>query len=191
MRATVRAYEPRDLLSILRLWEQAGLVPVGSDGLTLDQAVELIGSGTASTLVAERDGDVVGAALGGVAAAVGWIYRLSVPAEADGDEVAQQLLGDLELKLGEGGARKLVTAVRDGSAALAAFERHGYRTAPTMRYLDASCRRSGLLYRQPSRSLVHTSSIRGSGRSCAASMRPSKSSGRSGATASSRASRSG
>src|SRR5207248_1311243 len=83
MRASIRAYEPSDLSSILRLWEESGSVPVGSDGLTLDQAVELISSGIASTLVAERDGAVVGIAVGSVAAAVGWIYRLSVATDED------------------------------------------------------------------------------------------------------------
>jgi transitional endoplasmic reticulum ATPase len=136
MSATIRVYEPRDLSSILRLWEQAGFVPVGADGLTLDQAVELIGSGTASALVAERDGELVGVALGGVAGAVGWIYRLSVSASEDGQEVARQLLGDLELKLVEGGARKLATAAREDSASFDALRRYGYRTPHAMRYLE-------------------------------------------------------
>jgi transitional endoplasmic reticulum ATPase len=133
---TIRRYQPDDLASILRLWEQSGSVPVGSDGLTLDQAVELIISGSASTLVAERDGEVVGVALGGVAAAVGWIYRLSVAPDGEGDELAQQLLSALELKLAESGARKLATVAQEASAPLAALERYGYRTAPAMRYLE-------------------------------------------------------
>jgi transitional endoplasmic reticulum ATPase len=136
MRATIRAYEPRDLSSILRLWEQPEAVPLGSDGLTLDQAVELISSGSASTLVAERDGEVVGMAVGSVAASVGWIYRLSASPGEDFEGVAQELLSDLELKLAEGGARKLATAVREGSPTLAAFERYGYRTTPAMSYLE-------------------------------------------------------
>jgi hypothetical protein len=134
VRETIRAFEPRDLSSILRLWERS--VPVGSDGLTLDEAVELIGSGAASTLVAERDGEVIGVVLGSVAAAVGWIYRLTVPAHPDGDELAGRLLSELELKLAEGGARKLATAVQEASAPLAAFQRYGYRVTPAMRYLE-------------------------------------------------------
>ena len=111
-------------------------MPVGSEGLTVDQAVELIASDTASTVVAERDGEVVGVAVGSVAAAVGWIYWLSVSLDGDGEGVAQQLLSELELKLAEGGARKLATAVREASASLAVFERYGYRVAPAMRYLE-------------------------------------------------------
>ena len=136
MSATIRVYEPRDLSSILRLWEQLGSVPVGSDGLRLDQAVELISSGSASTLVAERDGEVVAVAAGSVAAGLGWIYRLSVSPDGDVDGLAQQLLSELELKLAEGGARKLTTSVREASAPLAAFERYGYRATSEMRYLE-------------------------------------------------------
>ena len=136
MRGTIRPYQPGDLASILRLWEQSGSAPVGSDGVTLDQAVELISSGTASTLVAERDGEVVGVALGSVAAAVGWIYWLSVAPNEESDELAHQLLSELELKLAEGGARKLATVVQEASPTLAAFERYGYRTATAMRYLQ-------------------------------------------------------
>ena len=136
MRGTIRAYQPGDLASILRLWEQSGLVPVGDDGLTLDQAVELISSGDAATLVAERDGELVGVAVGSVTGAVGWIYRLSVVPGVESDELAQRLVSELELKLAEGGARKLATAVREASRPLAAFERYGYRAAPAMCYLE-------------------------------------------------------
>ena len=136
MRGTIRAYQPGDLVSILRLWEQSGLVPLGADGLTLDQAVELISSGTAATLVAEHADELVGVAIGSVIAAVGWIYRLSVVPGAEGEELAGQLVSELELKLAEGGARKIATAVREASAPLAALERYGYRAAPAMRYLE-------------------------------------------------------
>ena len=136
MRGTIRAYQPGDLVSILRLWEQSGLVPVGADGLTLDQAVELISSGMAATLVAEHADELVGVAVGSVIAAVGWIYRLSVVPGAEGDELAGQLVSELELKLAEGGARKIATAVREASPPLAALERYGYRAAPAMRYLE-------------------------------------------------------
>ena len=136
MRGTIRAYQPGDLVSILRLWERSGLVPVGADGLTLDQAVELISSGMAATLVAEHADELVGVAVGSVIAAVGWIYRLSVVPGAEGDELAGQLVSELELKLAEGGARKIATAVREASPPLAALERYGYRAAPAMRYLE-------------------------------------------------------
>jgi hypothetical protein len=86
-----------------------GFIPLGRDSLTLDQAVELMSSNPALTLVAEREDEVVGVAIGGVVGGVGWIYRLTVSLDGGASEVSQQLLAELELKLAEGGARKCAT----------------------------------------------------------------------------------
>ncbi len=142
--ATVRPYEHGDLSSILQLWERTGSVPVGADGLTLDQAVELISSGAGSTLVAERQGEIVGVAVGGVAGAVGWIHRLTVPPDIDADGLARQLVGELELRLVEGGARKATTAVREGADVQTQLERCGYRLAEGMRHLERELPASGV-----------------------------------------------
>ena len=42
MRAAVRVYTPQDLSAVLQLWDAAGCVPRGPDGLSVDEAVELI-----------------------------------------------------------------------------------------------------------------------------------------------------
>jgi transitional endoplasmic reticulum ATPase len=136
VRATIRPYQHRDLSSILQLWERTGSVPVGPDGLTLDQAVELMSSRPVSTPVAEREGEVVGVAVGGVTAAFGWIYRLTVSPDVDAGELAQQLLSELELKLAEAGARKVGTVVQERADSLAELERCGYRALAAMRYLE-------------------------------------------------------
>jgi transitional endoplasmic reticulum ATPase len=136
MRATIRTYEAGDLSAILHLWERLGVIPVGGDGLTLDQAVELMNSDPVSTLVAELDADVVGVAIGGVVGALGWIYRLTVSGDGDTSEVSQQLLGELELKLAEAGARKIATVAAEGAASLPELARYGYGALPTMRYLE-------------------------------------------------------
>jgi SpoVK/Ycf46/Vps4 family AAA+-type ATPase len=138
VRTTIRTFEPSDLSAILHLWERMGLIPIGADGLTLDQAVELMSSNPASTLVAELDDDVVGVAVGGVVAAVGWIYRLTVSLDGDASAVSQQLLGELELKLAEAGARKVATVVEEGAASLPELARYGYGALPRMRYLERS-----------------------------------------------------
>ena len=134
MNVTIRTYQPRDLSPILRLWEHEA--SAGSDRLTLDQAVELISSGSAIGLVAERDGEVVGVALGSVAAAVGWIHRLTISADHDGDHVGRELLNGLELQLADSGARRIATAVRASTRTEAELVRQGYRSAPAMRYLE-------------------------------------------------------
>lgn len=56
MRAAVRAYRPEDLSAVLELWEAAGCIPRGADGLSVDEAVALIGSESAVTRVGEADG---------------------------------------------------------------------------------------------------------------------------------------
>lgn len=136
MSIVVRDYRPQDLSSIVRLWEEAGAAPADSDGLSLDQALELVSSGAAAALVAESEGGVVGVALGSVVAALGWIHRLTITPDHEGDDLAGELLGELEVQLAEGGARKIATSIQEGSPIRAELERHGYRIAATMRYLE-------------------------------------------------------
>src|SRR6266567_3720069 len=92
MSATVRAYRAEDLGRILQLWERAGYVPLGPDGLTVDQAVDLMASGPEITLVAETDEGIVGMVAGAAIGAVGWIGRLAVAPQGAGVEVAHRLL---------------------------------------------------------------------------------------------------
>jgi AAA+ superfamily predicted ATPase len=119
MRETVRPYEPADLGRVLQLWERVGCVPVGDDGLTVDQAVDLMSDGQASTLVAERDDALVGMVVGDRIASVAGVRRLAVlPGLEDAGELADQLLDGLEAVLAEAGARRVgMSTGVDGSAA--------------------------------------------------------------------------
>ena len=92
MRAAVRVYTPQDLSAVLQLWDAAGCVPRGPDGLSVDEAVELIGSEHAVTVVAEADGRLVGMVLGTATAPTAWIHRVAV-AEVDPAEVADRPSG--------------------------------------------------------------------------------------------------
>lgn len=136
VRATIRPYEHGDLSSILHLWEPTSSSSAGNDGLLLDQAIELMTSDTALTLVADREGEIVGMVIGELAAVVGWIYRLSVFSGADATEISGQLLDALELKLSEQGATKVATVVHEGTPSLDALLAHGYQAASTIRYLE-------------------------------------------------------
>lgn len=131
MALTIRMYRPEDLGPVLRLWERLNPPP---DGLSIDQAVDLMTSGAALTLVAERNGsDFVGVGIGGVSGVLGWIFRLTV---ADGDGVAQPLLEHLEVKLMEHGARKLVALVHDGDPSGKELERRGYHASQGIVYME-------------------------------------------------------
>jgi transitional endoplasmic reticulum ATPase len=106
-RLTIRPQRAGDLGRIVGLWQREGLVPVGRDGLTLDDATDLLASADTEVLVAERDGAVVGVAIGAVTGSLGSLLRIV------GDEVASDLLLDeLEARFAEREVRRiLVTAV--------------------------------------------------------------------------------
>lgn len=132
MRAAVRAYRPEDLSAVLALWEAAGCIPRGPDGLSVDEAVALIGSESAVTLVGEADGRIVGMVVSTVSAPMAWIHRL-VSVGADDLEVADQLLEHAEAEFAERGARKVAAVMTAGRAAL---ERRGYAASPDVTYVQ-------------------------------------------------------
>jgi len=136
MRAAIRDYRPDDLARVLDLWQRSGLLPVGADGLTLDQAVDLMSSAPAVTLVAELEGDVVGVAIGTAASVVGWIYRVTIAPELGDAQVIDQLLERLEGALAERGARKLSTVVAVRDAIVEQLEGRGFRLVERLRYLE-------------------------------------------------------
>ncbi len=128
MELPIRPYEADDLGGVLALWDEAGWLPVGHDGLTVNQAVELLRSDQAVALVAEEDGKVVATALGAIAGALGWVYRLAIASGVrEGERLPQALLEQLEGRLAERGARTLLAVVHEGTEPYANLERRGYR----------------------------------------------------------------
>ena len=103
--AHVRALRREDVGRLVRLWEEAGLVPVGPDGLTVDEAVDTTLAESAVALVVDRDGVLVGAGCGAVFGPIGLLLRLVVAPGAHEDALAR-LLDALEVSLIERGARK-------------------------------------------------------------------------------------
>jgi transitional endoplasmic reticulum ATPase len=136
MRAKVRAYRPDDLSRILWLWERSASIGSGEDGLRLEEAVDLLGSGAATVLVAEVEGEIVGIAIGTAPAAVGWIHQLALAPELREQEVADQLADGLEARLAEAGARRIVAEMRDGDALRDRLESRGYHAVSGMLHLE-------------------------------------------------------
>ncbi|CAN5568988.1 hypothetical protein BH20ACT15_BH20ACT15_01860 [soil metagenome] len=133
--STIRPYEHRDLGRVLQLWERAG--DGGGGSLTVDEAVDLMNSDSAVTLVAEIEGELVGMALGGSSSAVGWVYRLAVQPDATNEEaIADDLLEQLETRLAEAGVRKLSTVVARDEQTLAHLERRDFRLVDKAVYLE-------------------------------------------------------
>jgi transitional endoplasmic reticulum ATPase len=137
MRAAVRAYRPEDLSAVLELWEAAGCMPRGADGLSVDEAVALIGSEWAVTLVGEADGRIAGMVLSTVSAPMAWIHRVAVVSGGSGDlEIADQLLEHLEAEFAERGARKVAGVVTAGPGVRQWLERRGYAASPDVTHLQ-------------------------------------------------------
>ena len=132
MNVTIRPYEHRDLGRVLQMWERLN----GYAGsLTVDEAVDLLQSPPAVTLVADVEGDVVGLALGSTSAAVGWIHRLTVEPRC-GPDVAERLMEELEAHLAQAGARRLQAIVAGEEPARRQLESRDFRPIDGTVYLE-------------------------------------------------------
>ncbi len=98
----VRDYRERDLGRVVELWEREDAVPLGPDGLTVDEAMDLMASPDVQVLVAEDRDQIVGVAVGAANGPVGTVFRLLGRSEVTG-----RLLDEMEALLAERGARKL------------------------------------------------------------------------------------
>lgn len=119
----VRPYRPNDLGQILELWGPDS----GQDSaeLSIDQLVDLLGADQAIAVVAETGQRVIGVAIGAVSSVIGWIYNVStVTPEQQG--TTRHLLEELEARLTDKGARKVITVGPDKETR-AVLEDKGYR----------------------------------------------------------------
>ncbi|MBA2767753.1 MAG: AAA family ATPase [Sporichthyaceae bacterium] len=127
MTVTVRRYQPSDLGQVLDLWDRAGAMPIGADGLTVDQALDLMSSAESVSVVAESDGRVVGTAIGATVGVVGWLCRLvTVPDDDPSAGTVQRLVDDVEAKFSERQVRKIVTVVSGSGPVHIDLGRRGY-----------------------------------------------------------------
>jgi len=124
MRAAVRTYTPQDLSAVLALWDAS-----------IDEAVELIASEHAVTVLAEADGRLVGMVLSTASAPTAWIHRVVVAEDAAAVDVADLLLEYVEAEFAERGAHKVASAAAAGRPR-EWLERRGYEIAPDLAYLE-------------------------------------------------------
>jgi SpoVK/Ycf46/Vps4 family AAA+-type ATPase len=133
MQATIRPFDPADFGGVLRLWQPHNGQTAGSNGLALDQAIELLGADGAVVVVAETHGEISGAALGTVVGPTAWIVWL---AASTGDDLGA-LVADLEARLAERGGRHVV-AFAPTIEARAELEQREYRALDGALYLERS-----------------------------------------------------
>ncbi|HVF31905.1 MAG TPA: ATP-binding protein [Acidimicrobiales bacterium] len=123
--AQVRPQRREDIGALVRLWEEAGLIPIGPDGLTVDEAVDATLAEAAVALVAERDGGLVGSGCGTVMGPLGLLLRVVIAPEAESDTVGE-LVGQLEKGVLERGARKALVWVAPDRRLTAVLAELGY-----------------------------------------------------------------
>ena len=140
-------------------------MPRRDDGLTLDEAVELIGSERAVTLVGEADGRIIGMVLTTASAPIAWIHRLAVVTDgADELEVADQLLERAEAEFADRGVRRVASAGASVGGAGQWLEHRGYAAPPDTAYVERQLPRAPAAPRR-SRAWAGESSGRVSGMS--------------------------
>jgi ribosomal protein S18 acetylase RimI-like enzyme len=109
MSATIRDCRPDDIESVLNLWKQAAATPSVTD--TAEHLRRAIVHSSASVLVAEVAGQVVGSIIGTFD---GWrsnIYRLAVHPSFRRTGIAKALLAEVEKRLLELGAKRITALV--------------------------------------------------------------------------------
>jgi ribosomal protein S18 acetylase RimI-like enzyme len=125
----IRSFRPDDADALRSLWIAAGFRLIGDDdaGLTGFAA-----RNPGSFLVAERDGLVVGSAMGGWDGRRGWIYHVTTAADLRRQGLAAAMIRQVEAVLRGLGCRRCLVIVEQGNdAALAFWIAQGYETRGT------------------------------------------------------------
>lgn len=125
----VRRARSDDLNEVVALWQGCGLVP-SDRGFRNELTYKLLRD-PGLALVAERDGEILGAVMAGYDGRTSWVSRLGVRADARRRGIARLLVTELLRRLAELGASTDDLVVLDETAEGQAFWRGmGYADAP-------------------------------------------------------------
>ncbi len=128
MSAFVRPYRDRDLPALVQLWGLSGVSSREPGLVSMDDALDFLDATGAVCVVAEEDDAIVGMSLGVAAGPVAWVLRIGVVPGTSERDLTRRLLDELEARLGEIGARKLIALVADDRVTRAHLEERGYVT---------------------------------------------------------------
>jgi transitional endoplasmic reticulum ATPase len=121
---SIRHYRPDDLGRIVELWSGAG-EPRGSI-LRLHEVLSLVNHEGAIVLVAEREGEIVGAGFGTVSGALGLIQDLSVTERPEADVALDRLIDQMESGMADRGAYVIGALVGSEGRLHRGLQQRGY-----------------------------------------------------------------
>ena len=134
----IRPAKAADAAVVIALWHACGLTRPWNDPAA--DFARATGTATATILVAEIDGAIVGSAMVGYDGHRGWVYYLAVAAGARRQGLGRALMAAAEAWLRAAGAPKLQLMVRsDNAAAVGFYTALGYDPQPVLtlgRFLD-------------------------------------------------------
>lgn len=135
--ARIRPARSHDLNEVVAVWQGCGLVP-STRGFRNELTYKLLRDRELA-LVAEQDGAIVGAAIGGYDGRAAWVARLGVRPDARRQGVARLLVAELLRRLSDMGAPTNDLVVLDETAEGRAFwQSLGFTETPgATRYLRA------------------------------------------------------
>lgn len=134
---TIRELQVGEYPAVMRLWQEAGLPfrPKGRDHP--DRVAAELQGGRAVFLVAEAEGQLVGAVLGTHDGRKGWINRLAVSPAYQRRGIARALVSELESRFAALGLEIAAALVESHNAAsLAFFRAIGYEHGSDIEYFS-------------------------------------------------------
>lgn len=111
---------------MLQLWGRVGQARGDAELLTVDDGIDLLQVDGTICIVADDDAAIVGLALGTTAGASGWILRVAVAPEVSQEDLTHRLLDELEARLAENGARKLIALIAHDEDIQTQLNERGY-----------------------------------------------------------------
>lgn len=133
MGVSIRPYQAPDLGEVLQLWQHTGALPIGNDGLSVDQAVDLLAADTSVTLIAEDDRGVLGVATAAVSGVIAWILRVATTEVGPSKSTTtERLLEGVVQRLSQCGVRKVFASVGTDDEMDHSFTSVGFTKSPMM-----------------------------------------------------------
>jgi N-acetylglutamate synthase len=134
---TIRRMKENDYDDVVNVWLKAGLDyrPAGRDSRAA--VIKQLASSYSAILVAEEGKSIVGVVFGTHDSRKGWINRLAVLPERQGNGIAKALIDGVEQELISAGIKIFAATIfADNSASIRTAEKMGYKCLENVKYFS-------------------------------------------------------